>query len=406
MDLLSALQDREVQVRAGAADDAVDDHIPGCVARPVGTGQVATVLREAHSRGAVVVVRGHGSKLTFGGVGVAPDLLLDLSGCGRLLEHQPGDLIVRVEAGMPLAALQDAVRGSSQRLGIDEPVPGSTVGGLIATNTSGPRRLHTGTARDLLIGATVVLAEGTVAHSGGKVVKNVAGYDLGKLMVGSLGTLAVVTEATFRLHPIPAQGAWVSTTVEAADLEQLLARLCDTQLAPSALEIDWPTEGSITVAMLLEGTTDGVPARIEAARAEFGVPAAVDDALDWPWHLPAATDGSETLLKLTSRLGAVAELASAAHDLGLHVRGAAGSGVLYAGVPASTGVDDLDRMVQDLRARAGRQGGAVVVLTAPLEIRRNVDVWGPVNGLPVMQRLKQEFDPGQQLAPGRFVGDI
>jgi len=406
MELLPALRAQDVEVRPGAADDAVDGHTPACVARPVGTEQVSTVLREANSRGAVVVARGHGSKLTFGAAGAAPELLLDLSGCDRLLEHQPGDLIVRVEAGMPLTSLQDTLQASGQRLGIDEPVPNSTVGGVLATNTSGPRRLHTGTARDLLIGATVVLADGTIAHSGGKVVKNVAGYDLGKLMVGSLGTLGIITEATFRLHPIPARAAWISASVDPARLESLLARLCDTQLAPSALEIDWPATDQPTVATLLEGTVDGVSARIDAARAEFAVPTAVQDTLDWPWQPPAATDGSEVLLKLTCRLGAVAELAAAAHDLGLHVRGAAGTGVLYAAASAETGVDGLHRMLQDLRTRAGHEGGAVVVVTAPLELRRELDVWGPVHGLPVMRRLKQEFDPGRLLAPGRFVGGI
>lgn len=404
MDLTSTLHDLGIDARPGATADAIDGHTPACVARPIGTEQVSAVLCDARSRGAVTVVRGRGTKLTFGGVGGAADLLLDLSACDRMLEHQPGDLIARVETGMPLAALQESLRGSGQRLGIDEPVPGSTVGGVIATNSSGPRRLHTGTARDLLIGATVVLADGTVARSGGKVVKNVAGYDLGKLMVGSFGTLAVVTEATFRLHPVPARAAWVSTTVEVDALEPLLARLCHSQLAPSALEIDWAATGPIAVAMLLEGTAVGVPDRIEAARAEFAQPTSVDDDLAWPWRLPAATDGSETCLKLTCRLGAVAEVAAAAHDLGLCVRGAAGTGVLYAAGPGSA--SELSHVLHALRPLTRRHGGAAVVLTAPLEIRRGVDVWGPVDGYSVMQRLKQEFDPERLLAPGRFVGAI
>jgi FAD/FMN-containing dehydrogenases len=209
MDLITPLHDLGVDVRPGEHSDALDGHVPGCVARPTTTEQVSTVLRAVDERSAVTVVRGNGTKQTFGGVCPAPDLVLDTRALDRLIEHQPGDLIVRAGAGMPLADLQEHVRDSGQLLSLDEPVQGGTIGGVLATNTSGPHRLLHGTARDLLIGITVVLADGTIAHSGGKVVKNVAGYDLGKLLVGSYGTLAVITEATFRLHPVPETRSWL-----------------------------------------------------------------------------------------------------------------------------------------------------------------------------------------------------
>lgn len=402
--LTQALRDQGIDARDGTTTDTIDAHVPGCVARPTSTEQVAAAMREASACDAVTVVRGNGTKQDVGAVAPAADLVLDLSAMDRLLEHQPGDLIVRAEAGMPLAAVQEQVQRSGQRLGLDEPIPGGTVGGALATNTSGARRLHLGTARDLLIGVTVVLADGTVARSGGKVVKNVAGYDLGKLLVGSHGTLAVITEATFRLHPVPETGCWVTATAGIADLEPLLARLCATQLAPSALEIDWEPGGSATVAMLLEGTADGVPGRVEAARAEFATPTDVIPELDWPWHLPGPE--GRTVLKITCRLGAVAEIADAATELGLHVRGSAGTGVLYAAAPGDVAATALTGMLQLLRPLAARSGGAVVVLTAPLALRYDVDVWGPVNGLQVMRRLKEQFDPGRLLAPGSFVGGI
>ncbi|GGB40896.1 FAD-linked oxidase [Flexivirga endophytica] len=404
--LTTALRDTGIDAADGTPADALDGQVPACVARPTSTEQVAAVLREASARDAVTVVRGKGTKQTLGGVCPATDLLIDTSAMDRLIEHQPGDLIVRVEAGMPLAALQEHVRASGQRLGLDEPVPGGTVGGALATNTSGAHRLQLGTARDLLIGVTVVLADGTVARSGGKVVKNVAGYDLGKLLVGSYGTLAVITEATFRLHPVPDTGRWVSATVRTDALEPLLARLCDSQLAPAALEIDWQPHGSATIALLLEGTTDGVAGRVEAATAEFAMPTTVDVDLDWPWSRPRATDDPGTLLKLTCRLGAVAEIATAAVELGLHLRGSAGTGVLYAAAPADASAASIAGMLQLLRPLTARSGGAAVVVTAPLAIRHDVDVWGPVSGLPIMRRLKEQFDPGRLLAPGRFVGGI
>lgn len=374
--------------------------------RPTNTAQVAESLAQAHRAGKIVAVRGHGTKHAFGGVGAEADVVLDLSGMPQLLEHQPGDLIVRAQAGMALHDLQTQLAPAGQRLSIDEPVAGSTLGGVVATNTSGPRRLHTGTARDLLIGVTLVLADGTIARSGGKVVKNVAGYDLGKLLVGSFGTLAVITEVTFRLHPVPAAGAWVHTRIEAGALESVLAPLCHTQLAPAALELDWRPGESPTVAVLLEGTAEGVPGRVEQARATLGADTHVDAELDWPWHYPGAHDGSQTIFKITSRLGAVAETAAAATDLGLHVRGSAGTGVLYAAAPAETSAAAVAGMLRTLRPLVSRAGGAVVVLAGPREVRSNVDVWGPVNGLPVMRRLKAQFDPERLLAPGSFVGGI
>lgn len=406
MELTTMLRDMGVDVRPGGRTDTLDGHVPGCVARPTTTAQVSTILRAAHERNAVTVVRGNGTKQAFGGVCPAPDLLLDTRGLGRLIEHQPGDLIVRAEAGMPLADLQEHLRGSAQLLSLDEPVRGGTIGGVLATNTSGPHRLQHGTARDLLIGATVVLADGTIAHSGGKVVKNVAGYDLGKLLVGSYGTLAVITEAAFRLHPMPETRGWVTATVRVDEFEPLLARLCHTQLAPAALELDWQPGKLVTVALLVEGTADGVSGRIEAARAEFDTSTEVVPELDWPWLLPCATDGTGIALKITCRLGGVAELAHAATELGLHVRGAAGTGVLYSAAPPDTSAAQLAGMLQLLRPLAARAGGAVVLLTAPLALRYDLDVWGPVDGLPVMRRLKQQFDPGRLLAPGRFVGGI
>jgi glycolate oxidase FAD binding subunit len=173
------------------------------VAHPTSTAEVAEVLRDAASRGLTVVARGRGTKMSWGLPPTSADLVVDLSGLDRVLDHQAGDLIVDTQAGARLSDVQDVVGKERQRLVLEETVPGATVGGTLATNASGPQRVLFGTARDLLIGITVVRADGIVAKAGGRVVKNVAGYDLGKLMIGSYGTLAVITEAVFRLHPLP-----------------------------------------------------------------------------------------------------------------------------------------------------------------------------------------------------------
>ena len=160
-------------------------------------------MGEAATRKETVVARGGGTKLDWGAPPSTVDLLVDLSGMNRVLEHAAGDLIVHAEPGVRLSQLQALVSQAGQRLAVDEQVPGSTVGGLVATGLCGPLRLAYGCIRDLLIGISVVRADGVVTKSGGKVVKNVAGYDLGKLYTGSFGTLGIVAEATFRLHPVP-----------------------------------------------------------------------------------------------------------------------------------------------------------------------------------------------------------
>ncbi len=189
--------------------DHVDGVRPALVARPADTDQVAEVLRAAASHGLTVVPRGRGTKMSWGTPPSSADVLLDVSALDQVLDHAAGDLIVATQAGARLADLQQVVAQGGQRLALDETVPGASIGGTLATNASGPRRVAVGTARDLLIGVTVVRADGVVAKAGGRVVKNVAGYDLGKLVIGSAGTLAVVTEAVFRLHPVPAAHRWV-----------------------------------------------------------------------------------------------------------------------------------------------------------------------------------------------------
>ena len=143
--------------------------------------------------------------------------------------------------------MQEVVAGERQRLSVDETVVGATIGGTVAADTSGPHRLVTGTARDLLIGITVVRADGVVAKAGGRVVKNVAGYDLGKLMIGSFGTLAVVTEALFRLHPLPDVQRWVSAPLgDPSDAHRLVQAVVHAQAVPAAVEVDWPASGLTT----------------------------------------------------------------------------------------------------------------------------------------------------------------
>ncbi len=189
--------------------DAVAGVAPACVAYPGTVEQAAGVIRAAASLGLAVVPRGSGRTISWAPPPARCDVVADMTRMDRILEHAAGDLVVRAEAGVTLGQLSKVLAEKGQRLALDGPAA-ATVGGVVATGAAGPLRLRYGTPRDLLIGITVVRPDGRVAHSGGKVVKNVAGYDIGKLFAGSLGTLGLITEVTFRLHPVAALTAYVT----------------------------------------------------------------------------------------------------------------------------------------------------------------------------------------------------
>ena len=239
-----------------------------------------------------MVPRGAGTGLAWGPGPSRCDLVVDLREMNQVLEHAAGDLVAQVQAGATIGHLASVLAQAGQELVIDAPAQ-ATVGGVIATGTAGPRRLRYGAPRDLLIGITAVRADGVVAHSGGKVVKNVAGYDLGKLLTGSQGTLALITEGTFRLHPVPVAVAYVTAEFAASGPGRAgavagVGSAAGSVLVPSAVELDWPggpaqTPRALRVGVLLEGTESGVAERAkqmsELLASASGAPAiAVSDS--------------------------------------------------------------------------------------------------------------------------------
>jgi glycolate oxidase FAD binding subunit len=395
------------EVADATSADRVDGVEPALVARPASVTEVSDVLRAASAHGLRVVPRGGGTKLAWGLPPSAADLLIDLAAMDRVREHAAGDLIAITQAGARLGDVQETLAAGGQVLAVDEMVPGATIGGAIAANTSGPRRMLAGTLRDLLIGITVVRADGVVAKAGGRVVKNVAGYDLGKLMIGSFGTLAVVTEAVFRLHPVPQARTWVTVPVDGAEQAHRLSQaVVHAQAVPTAVEVDLPASGSGTVQVLLEGKPDGVAGRAGTVRGLLGgggsadVDVSSEEPVGWasyPWS--AGTTG----LKLTCVLSGVGQVLAAAREAGADVRGSAGTGVLYASVADPQRVPAA---VQALREACRLQGGSAVVVDAPPAVKQAVDVWGPVEALDLMRSVKDRFDPDHRLSPGRFVGGI
>ena len=390
-------------VHAGSEDDLVDGVVPGLVARPTSTEQVAEVLRAAAAHELTVVPRGRGTKLSWGTPPTLADLVVDLSGMDQVLDHQAGDLILAAQAGTRMSDVQETAGQESQRLVLDETVQGASVGGTLAANASGPERMVVGTARDLLIGITVVRADGAVAKAGGRVVKNVAGYDLGKLMIGSFGTLAIITEAIFRLHPVPEVQRWVSVAVHDADEAHTLAQaVLHSQAVPGAIEVDRTSDGPGRLTVKIGGRPEGVEARVQAVRDLLGEASEVVDEPpegwgSYPW------ESGETGLKLTCVLSGLREVLRVADDVGARVRGSAGTGVLYAAVPEQ---GDPGRALEELRAACARHDGTAVVVDGPREVKQSLDVWGPVPALALMRRVKDQFDPEHRLAPGRFVGGI
>jgi glycolate oxidase FAD binding subunit len=449
------------EVRLATPADAVAGVVPRYVAAPATEAQASALLKAAAGLGLAVLPRGGGTRLAWGAAPARCDLVVETRQLDAVLEHAAGDLVVRAQAGVPLTALAQVLAKAGQRLAVDPPAAGGTppggtppggtapggtapggtpaggtaasrtpaggtaaggtVGGLLATGVAGPLRLRYGTPRDLLIGVTMIRADGVVARAGGKVVKNVAGYDTGKLLAGSYGTLGLITEATFRLHPAPAAVSYVSLDYArpAAAAAALLGAASST-LVPAAAELDWPGQDApISVAVLFEGDPAGVAQRAarlrgllaEIAGTQAGATAADDAPPPW-WGRGAAAAPDGTVLRIgfwASRLADVLRwIRDAAVPAGLDpaISGSGAAGVLHAAVPPDAPPAAVAQFVAGLRAALPDGRASAVLLHAPAEVAAGVDVWGPVPSAGLMRSVKDQFDPEHRMAPGRFAGGI
>lgn len=387
--------------RPGGPADAVSGMIPGQVVRPCSIAEVADVLRAAAADGLTVVPVGRGTKTTWAAPPTSCDLLLDTTGLDRVVEHVAGDLVVVAQAGVPLADLQAHLAGAGQWLGLDPPERGATLGGVVSANASGPRRLRYGTARDLLIGTTVVLADGTVASAGGKVVKNVAGYDLGKLYTGAHGSLGVVVSTTWRLHPVPtARRVVVLDLPDAAAAGPLVVRLRRSTLTPSAVELFAVAGGAGQLVVVFESIAASVAAQATSAVTLLGGGTQSSDLPPAFGQRPGSA--GDVLLRLAYVPTALPDVLGLL-PAGAAVAASAATGVAYAAVAAETAVAALP----GLRSSLAPHDGSAVVLRAPEAVRDRLDHWGPVgDAMELMGRVKERFDPGRRMSPGRFVGGL
>ncbi len=252
-------------VHEATEQDAVEGVEPDFVVEPGSVEEISDVMKLAARDGLAVAPRGSGTNMHFGDPPRRLDLIVSTARMNEVLEHTPGDQIVRLQAGVKLEDLQEYVSGSDQMLAIDPPESGATVGGIVAANSSGPRRYRYGTIRDLIIGITVVLHDGTVAKAGGKVVKNVAGYDLSKLFTGSLGTLGIIATANFRLHPRHEASRTVAVEVTEPQQAQAAAQaVVHSQVEATAVELHYG-ENEKQLAVLLESIPGGIDAKAETA---------------------------------------------------------------------------------------------------------------------------------------------
>jgi glycolate oxidase FAD binding subunit len=397
--------------REATEEDSVEGAEPDFVVEPGSIEEISDVMKLAAREGLAVAPRGGGTKMHIGDPPRTLDLIVSTVRMNEVLEHTPGDQIVRLEAGVKLEDLQENVSGSDQMLAIDPPESGATIGGIVAANSSGPRRYRYGTIRDLIIGITVVLHDGTVAKAGSKVVKNVAGYDLSKLFTGSLGTLGIIATANFRLHPRPEASRTVAVEVAGPQQAQAAAQaIVHSQVEATAAELYYG-ESDKLLAVLLESIPGGIDAKEDTASVllkQFGeVRTLSDEEVD---HLGPLTT-PEVVLKIGTppvELAAVLEsVLGAAERKGLthpRITGHAGTGVTLVGFPGEN-EDGAAGFVEEMREIWVRRGGNVTLQRAPLTLKQRVSTWD--NGgdyLGLVRRVKEKFDPRGGMNPGRFLG--
>ena len=395
-------------LRQATGEDAIDGVIPRHVALPESPEELAQILTDASRDRQLIVLRGGGSKLGWGRVPSRVDLVIGTEKLNRLLAHRHGDMTVTAQAGMPLAELNRRLAEHRQYLPIESAFEPATIGGIVATNDSGPTRHRFGTPRDLLIGVTLAMTDGRLVKAGGTVVKNVAGYDLGKLVSGSHGTLAAIVDATFKLLPIPlASTTLVATYADGNALAHDVTVLSGSQVELSAFDMSVSNEGRWILLMRMASSPAATAAQAaEARRLLTSTPAAVtgdEERSLWEEQIRAPWADGGTVVRLSwlpSKLPAVAALIArigqSACQVSTFTGRAIGSGLLRlegadSAIAAAVGV-----------LRQSDDVGHVVVLRATPGLKSQVDVWGSASGtLDVARMLKHKFDPADILNAGR-----
>ncbi len=430
---------------AATADYAVEGVTPSLVVFPEDEAQVAAVLRLADEHQAAVVPRGEGSHSGLGHVPTRADVVLSVQRLQQQLAYEPGDMTTTVQAGLRLVDLQTSLSQHGQFLALDPSAADTTtVGGVVAANLSGPRRLLYGSARDLLLGSAVISLDGKRTKAGGRVVKNVTGYDLNKLYIGSLGTLAVIVELTWKVHPKPpgehTLGIGVTHRAYLAAMRQMLMelplRLSSLVLLNRAAAAEVTTQTGVAAPETpylfiarLEGTPEVLQhqaSRMDTALRDLALTGAASTHV-WPdgepdrlWQSLEAfpltlsqTAPDSIVSKVSLRMADLPEFVEAmetaaqANGTPWPLLAHAGHGVAYVRLTPSETNQDLMPHLHALDACVARLQGRRVLEYAPLAIKRQLDVWGATgDDFALMRSIKATYDPHSRLNPGRFLGGL
>ncbi len=435
---------------ASVAPYAIDGVQPQCVVFPADAAQIAEILSVVNAHQATVVPRGGGSHLVWGYPPERVDVVLSTQRLQAQLAYEPGDMTATVQAGVRLLDLQQTLARQGQFFALDPAaLATTTVGGVVAANISGPRRLLYGTARDLVLGLSVVTMDGKRTKAGGRVVKNVTGYDLNKLYIGSFGTLAIIVELTVKLHPLPPSEATLGIgCAQQADLVTLLRAIMQLPLRLSSVAL--LNAASVNVIALQSGIAlpdaaytlvvrvEGTPAvtASQQQRLTAAVYRLAPSTVMQPW----AAEEQERLWRgieefpysmaagmehgVVSKVSLLmSDLPAFAHDIQVLATAQgnawpllahAGNGIAYVAIPALAVGDSgeaagapLLQAVQALDTCVARWKGRRVIVRAPVAVKQQCQVWGaPGDDFALMRAIKATFDPHRRLNPGRFIGGL
>ncbi len=401
----------------------VDLAAPPCVVFPQTVETLAAIVKQAQQKQWRILVCGNGSKLDWGGLTKDIQLVVSTQKCDRLIEHAVGDLTVTVEAGMKLADLQTILRSHQQFLPIDPLYADTaTIGGIVATADTGSWRQRYGGIRDLVLGLSFIRADGEIAKAGGRVVKNVAGYDLMKLFTGAYGTLGLISQVTFRTYPLPESSQTLLLTGESDAIAKAIQTIRNSGLTPTALDLlspsiigQWELGENMglvvrfqTIAPSIEQQTTQVRAVAQKLNLTVSNYSDEDEIFLWQ-RLSKTIPNPGTNTTIICKIGIaphkavdfLQQLSAISTDktLGI-IHGGSGVGQLR------LEGEDLD-VLQRVRSHLGQHQGFLTILTAPQSIKQQIDVWGYTgNAVHTMQTIKHKFDPNNILNPGRFVGNI
>jgi len=386
---------------------------PSCIIYPNTTEELAQVITQAHQNNWRVLTCGNSSKLDWGGLLQNVDILVSTQRLNRLIEHAVGDLTITVEAGCKFSDIQETLAKANQFLALDPIAPDATIGGIVATGDTSSFRQRYGSVRDQLLGITIVRADGQIAKAGGRVVKNVAGYDLMKLFTGSYGTLGIISQVTFRVYPMQEASGTVVLTGTPEVVSQAANILRSSALTPTKADLlSRKLVGNLGLGdgfgliacfqSIVESVKEQCDRLIEVGN-KLNLQSQIfsgNDETDLWQRLQKQMYYSNTEHGITCKIGVLPTAAVEVLLLGEEGLVHNGSGLGWLRFEDASKVEGVRLLCQNHR-------GFLTILASPMEVKQKLDIWGyEGTGLKLMQQIKKKFDERNILNPGRFVGGI